>query len=159
MNEIAWVTAGIFIAGLLGCFLPFLPGPPLVWLGALYYAWRTDYATVGWPMLIFLLLLALLGASADWWMSFFGAKKSGASLWASLASLLGGLIGLFVFSLPGMIIGALAAMAAVEYSRHGDWSTVLRAGSGYLIGYLLGTVVQIGVALAMIVIFVLDARF
>ncbi len=159
MNELYLITAGIIIAGLIGCVMPYLPGPPLVWLGMLYYSWRTDFSTVGPAMLALLGALAIFGATADWWMTFLGAKKGGASVWASLASLLGGLVGLVVFHLPGMIIGSLAAIAAVEYYRHGDWNKVLRAGSGYLVGYLLAMVVQVVVSLAMIILFLLDARF
>ena len=147
-------TAIIMGIGLLGCVVPLLPGPPIVWLGALYYAWRTEWTQVGWPMLTLLLVLTLIGSTANYWMSYLGARKSGASPWASLASLVGGVIGMIVFSLPGAIIGAIGGIALVEFRRHRDWKAVLRASGGYVVGYLLSMVVEVVICLIMIGLFV-----
>jgi len=153
MDQLLIETAIIMFIGLVGCVVPFLPGPPLVWLGALYYAWRTNWTELGWPMLAFLLVLALIGSTAELWMSYFGARKGGASGWASVASMVGGVIGLLIFSLPGAIIGAIGAIVLVEYRRHGDWDKVMRASGGYVVGYLLSMVVEVIVCLVMIGLF------
>jgi uncharacterized protein len=144
----------IMAAGFLGSVLPILPGPPLVWLGALYYGWATQFAAYGWPTLILMLLLAIAGSTADTWLSAIVTRKSGASIWATLASIVGGIVGLLVLSLPGLFIGALGAIALVEYSQHKDWNKVLQASKGYLKGYLLSLVVQVLTCLVMIGIFV-----
>jgi len=154
--QIAWA---IIAVGFLGCIVPLLPGPPLVWLGAAFYAYRTDWNQVGIPILVVLLVLALVGSTADIWMSSLGAKKTGASRWATIASLLGGFVGLIVASIPGLIIGSIGAIALVEYSQHKDWNKVLKASGGYLAGYALSIVVQILVCLAMAGIFALAVRF
>ena len=154
MNQLTIETAIIMGIGLLGCVVPLLPGPPIVWLGALYYAWSTDWAEVGWPMLTLLLVLTLIGSTANYWMSYLGARKSGASGWASVASLVGGVIGMIVLSLPGAIIGAIAGIALVEFRRHRDWHAVLRASGGYVVGYLLSMVVEVVICLLMIGLFV-----
>lgn len=153
MNEHLPAAAIMMVLGLAGCVIPVLPGPPLVWLGAMYYAWRNDWTQIGWPMLLLLFILAVIGSTADLWMGYLGAKKGGASIWASLASLAGGLIGLIVFSIPGAIIGSLGAIALVEYYRHKDWNKVLRAGGGYMVGYLLAMVVELAICLVMIGLF------
>lgn len=154
MSEAAITTAVIMIIGLLGAILPLVPGPPLVWLGALYYGWRTGWEVVGWPSLTLLLILAIIGGTADLWMGYLGASKGGASGWATLASLVGGIIGFVVFSLPGMLIGSIAAIVLVEYTRHRDWRKVLQASGGYLVGSLLANVVEVIVCLVMIGLFV-----
>lgn len=153
-SQLALETAIIIGIGLIGCFVPLLPGPPIVWLGMLYYAWRTNWAEVGWFSLAILLVLTLVGSTANTWMSWLGARKGGASGWATVASIAGGLIGLVFFSLPGMIIGAVVSIAAVEYYQHGDWNKVFKAGSGYVVGYLLAMLVEVVVCLLMIGIFV-----
>lgn len=151
----AWVLTVLLMGvGLIGSILPLVPGPPLIWLGALYYGWSTGWTEVGWPSLLLLLLLAIIGGTADLWMGYLGASSSGASGWATLASLVGGLVGLLVLSIPGAIIGSVAAIVVVEYARHRDWRRVLRAGGGYLIGSLLSTVVEVVIALVMIGVFV-----
>ena len=154
MSQIMIETVIIMAVGLLGAVLPLVPGPPIVWLGALYYAWRTGWTEVGWPILIVLLLLAIVGSTADLWMGYLGASKGGASIWSTLASLVGGLVGLIVFSVPGAIIGSIGAIAVVEYLRHRDWRKVMRASGGFVVGWLLATVVELGLCLLMIGLFV-----
>ncbi|HEY0073146.1 MAG TPA: DUF456 domain-containing protein [Abditibacteriaceae bacterium] len=159
MNQLLLETAIIMLVGFIGCVAPLLPGPPIVWLGALYYGWKTDFADYGWPTLLLMLLFALIGSTAEYWLSYFGARKGGASVWSSLAALVGGLIGLLVFSLPGLVIGSFAAIALVEWNQHKDWNKVLKAGTGYLVGYLLSMVVEIVTCIAIVIVFVLAIRF
>ena len=154
MNQTLLETAIIMLVGLIGCVAPLLPGPPIVWLGALYYGWKTDFAEFGWPTLLIMLILTIIGSTAEYWLAYLGSRKSGASPWASVAAVLGGIVGLLVLSLPGLIIGSLAAIAAVEYRRHQDWNKVLKSGAGYLAGYLLSMVVEIIICLIIIGIFV-----
>ncbi len=153
MDGVMLATLVIMFIGLLGAVIPFVPGPPLVWVGALYYAWRTDWTEVGWPILILLLVLAIIGGTADFWMGYLGAHTGGASGLATLASIVGGIIGLLVFSLPGAIIGSIGGIVLVEYPRHGDWRRMLRASGGYVVGWLLSSVVEVVGCLVMIGIF------
>src|SRR5690606_22765167 len=102
MPERSIQTAIIMAAGLICCVIPALPGPPLVFLGAIYYAWQTGWKEVSWPSLSLLFVLMLVGATSNFWLSFLGTRKSGASIWTSVAAFVGGLIGLIVFSLPGL---------------------------------------------------------
>jgi uncharacterized protein YqgC (DUF456 family) len=159
MPDISIQTAIIMAAGLIGCVIPALPGPPLVFLGAIYYAWQTGWKDVSWPSLSLLFVLMLIGATSNLWLPFLGTRKSGASIWTSVAAFVGGLIGLVVLNLPGLFIGALGAIAILEYSRHKDWRKVLSAGKGYLAGYLLSIVVELAICIVMIGVFLLAIRF
>ncbi len=148
----------IMLVGLIGAVAPLVPGPPFVWLGAFYYAWQTDYQSVGVLILLLLGVFAVVGGTADWWLSYLGARRAGASGWATLASMIGGIVGLVLFTLPGMLIGSLAGVVLVEYLRHRDWRRVVRASGGYLAGWLLSTVVEVAVCIVMIGIFLLAVR-
>ncbi len=150
MDQTLLLTGAIMLAGLVGCVAPVLPGPPLVWLGALFYGWQTDWQRIGPVFLAVTLVLALLGGSADLWMGFLGAKKGGASFGSQIAALFGGIIGFLIFSVPGLLLGSVAAIALVEWRKHRDWNAVVRAGGGYLAGYLLAMVVEIIAALLII---------
>ena len=68
--------------------------------------------------------------------------------------LLGGLVGFVAFSLPGAIIGAVLGVLLVELIRLGDLRQALKAGSGWAIGWALSTVLQLGLGLVMVAIFV-----
>jgi uncharacterized protein YqgC (DUF456 family) len=158
MDNTLIFTAILMGMGVLGCVIPVLPGPPLVWLGAMYHGYQTNWSEVSVAILILLFVLAMVGSTADTWMGYLGARSGGASIWSSLAGAAGGMIGLIVLNLPGAILGSLAAVAAVEWYRHRDWSKVLSAGTGYLKGFLLSMVVQFFICLLMIGIFVMALR-
>jgi uncharacterized protein YqgC (DUF456 family) len=68
--------------------------------------------------------------------------------------LLAGLVGFVVFNLPGAIIGAILGVLLTEIVRVGDWRQALKAGSGWVVGWILSTVVQLGIGLIMVAIFV-----
>jgi uncharacterized protein YqgC (DUF456 family) len=147
------VALVLMFIGLLGVILPLVPGIVLVYLAALLYAVIEGFAKIGPVTLAVLTVLTVVGVTADIWVSSLGAKVGGASVWALLGGLALGLVGLIFFSLPGAIVGAVAGVVAVELVRVGDWQKVLKSGGGWLVGWLLSTVVQLSIAFIMIAIF------
>ena len=143
----------IMIAGLLSTFLPLVPGVLIIWLGALAYALATDFTAPGPITFTLITLLSLIGATADIWMSFFGAKAGGASLWGMLAGAILGVIGLIIFFPLGGIIGTLIGVAGVELLRSKDIKAALSTGGWTLGGYLLTTVVQLILGILVIAAF------
>jgi len=148
------ITFVIMFIGLVGITLPVLPGSLLIFAAALFYAVLDGFQTVGWVTLVVLGLLAAVGTTADLWATSMGAKAGGASGWGILAGMLGGLVGLLFFSLPGSIIGALLGMFLVEVLRVKDWRKALKSGGGWLMGWLLSTILELAIGLVMIAIFV-----
>jgi uncharacterized protein len=144
----------VMLVGLIGTVLPMLPGTILILLGALLYALVDGFQAVGWPTMIILGLLTLVATTADIWASSAGARMSGASGWSIVTGLVGGLAGFVLFSLPGAIIGAVAGVLLTEIIRVGDWKKALKAGSGWLLGWAISAVVQLGIGLIMVAIFV-----
>jgi uncharacterized protein YqgC (DUF456 family) len=51
-------------------------------------------------------------------------------------------------------VGAILFVLAAELIRLKDWRQALKAGGGWMVGWLLSTVVSAGLALTMIAIFV-----
>jgi uncharacterized protein YqgC (DUF456 family) len=165
MEEIAmwddpWLIVALVLMfiGLLGVILPLVPGIVLVYLAALLYAVIEGFAKIGPITLAVLTVLAVVGVTADLWVSSLGAKVGGASVWALLGGLVLGLVGLVFFSLPGAILGSVLGVIMVEMGRVGDWRKVLKSGGGWLIGWLLSTVVQLSLALIIIAIFLWQVR-
>jgi uncharacterized protein YqgC (DUF456 family) len=154
MEGVFFTALLIMIVGLVGCAVPGIPGLPIIWLGALFYAWQTGFQVVGWPMLVFLFVLMLIGATSGIWLSALGARRSGVSLWSSALGLLLGVIGLILLSLPGMIIGSLLGVMVGELLRRRDWRHMLRAGGNYLASWALSVVVEGGIGVLMIALFV-----
>jgi uncharacterized protein YqgC (DUF456 family) len=150
----ATIGAGLMmLVGLIGTILPVLPGTVLILAGAFLYALIDGFHVVGWPTLAVLGLMTVIGTSADLWASSIGAKMGGASGWSVLAGLMGGLAGLLIFSLPGAMLGAILSVVLIEIMRQNDWRKAVKAGSGWLVGWALSTIFQLGVGIGMIAIF------
>ena len=144
----------IVLIGLIGTVLPIIPGTILILAGALLYALLDRFQVIGWPTLVVLGVLAAVATTADLWASSVGAKIGGASGWSVVIGLLAGLVGFVVFSLPGAIIGAILGVLLTEIVRVGDWRQALKAGSGWVVGWILSTVVQLGIGLIMVAIII-----
>lgn len=149
-----WLAYALIGIGVLGAVLPMVPGPVLIWLGALLWAWVDRFQRIGWPTLTILTLLMIAASGAELWMSALGARRGGASWLALLAGMALGVAGFVLFSLPGAIIGVLLGILAVEAWRTGGLRPALRSGGGFLLGYLLSAVVQLTLSLIMLGIFV-----
>ena len=87
-----------------------------------------------------------LGAAA------FGVKRVGASRRAMAGAAAGTLLGVF-FGLPGVIIGPFAGAVIGELSARSDLAQAGRVGVAAWIGFLVGTVVKVGIAFIMLGIF------
>jgi hypothetical protein len=67
--------------------------------------------------------------------------------------MVGGLVGMLVFTLPGAILGALLGVLAVEVMRAKDWRKALKAGGGWAVGWLIAALLQAFIGLTMTAIF------
>jgi len=148
------LTLLVMLVGVIGTVVPVIPGTILIFAAALIYALLEGFEAIGWPTLVALGLLTAVATTADIWASSIGAKIGGASGWSVVAGLVGGLIGLFFFSLPGAIVGAILGVLLTEAFRLRDWGKALKAGSGWAIGWVLATILQLIIGLAMVAIFV-----
>ncbi len=146
-------TIALMLIGLIGSALPFVPGSPLILLGAFIYAWYTDFLVVTWGTLVILLLLTVLSQILDYLASILGAKKFGASRWGMSGAFLGGIIGLFSGGILGILIGPFIGALLLEFLHGQDLPASLKIGLGTLVGFLGGAIGKIIIALTMVGIF------
>jgi len=149
---IAIVTI-LMAAGLVGSVLPMLPGTPLIFLGALIYAWYTNFTVVTWGILIVLLVLMLLSQLLEYLASMMGAKKFGASRWGVTGAFFGGIIGLFLGGVFGVIIGPFIGALVLELFHGRTVSTSIKIGFGTVVGFVGGAIGKFIIALTMIGVF------
>lgn len=145
------------LLGLAGSVLPMLPGSPLIFAGALLYAWQTQFAAVGWADLAVLGALALAGQGLDYLASALGAKKYGASRWGMAGACIGGALGLVAASIPGLVIGSFAGAVGLELVKGGTMRASVRVGWGALVGFLCGAVGKVIIAVFMVGYFLVQA--
>jgi uncharacterized protein YqgC (DUF456 family) len=153
MTVMLIVTGLLMLIGLVFTVLPGIPGPLLIFGGALLFALVEGFQIVGWPILVVLGIMAALATGAEAWAGVVGARAGGASGWGILGGLVGGLVGLVFFSLPGGIVGAVLGVLVVELIRSDDGIRALKAGGGWLLGWLLSVVIQLSLGVAMVALF------
>jgi uncharacterized protein YqgC (DUF456 family) len=147
------ITIILMVAGLAGSVLPMLPGTPLIFLGALIYAWYTNFTVVTWGILIVLLTLMLLSQLLENLASMIGAKKFGASRWGITGAFCGGIIGLFLGGIVGIIIGPFLGALLFELFYGKTVKASLQIGFGTVVGFVGGAIGKFIIALTMIGVF------
>src|SRR5688572_22239271 len=103
MVEIATALAIVMmLVGIAGAVLPGIPGTPLIFAGALIYAFATNWSPIGIPQLAILFALMALAEIAGYLSVALGTRRAGGSRWAILGAIAGALAGL-AFAPIGLI--------------------------------------------------------
>ncbi len=142
----------LMIAGILGSFLPVIPGTPLILFGALVYALATDFQPVDMWRLASLAALAVLAYVLDYFSAALGTRKLGGSRWAMLGAVLGGFAGLF-FGLLGILVGPILGAITVELIHRKDIHVALKSGLGAVVGVFIGVVAKLSISVVMVGLF------
>ncbi len=147
------ISAGLILIGLLGTVLPVLPGIPLAFAGMVLAAWVGGFKEISVISLVLLGLLTLASVAIDFLASAIGAKRAGASKMAILGAGIGSLVGVLFFSLPGLILGPFLGVMAVETAKGKSVREASKIGFATWIGMAVGVALKIGLAFAMLGIF------
>lgn len=153
------VSTALIVIGLLGIFIPGLPGTGLVFIGTLVYALATGFQTIGWGTIIIFLLLTLLAMGVDYAAGLLTAQKFGASKQGIIGSVIGGILGFIFFNILGLILGQLAGVILGELAFGRKMNESLKSGLGVFIGYLLGSIVKVTITTLIIIIFYFKVFF
>ena len=142
----------LVVVGMAGVILPALPGLPLVFAGMLVAAWAGGFQQIGWVTLVILGLLTLLSIGVDFFATLVGAKRVGASRKALLGAVIGTFAGLF-FGPIGLFAGPFVGALLGELWHGREIGQAAKVGLGTWLGILLGTVLKLGLAFAMLGLF------
>jgi uncharacterized protein len=154
MTILLWIVAGVLvIAGIIGTVAPVLPGSVLLFAGLLMAAWIDGFEKVGWVPLALLGVLTALTFLADIAATGAGAKKAGASKQAVIGAMIGTVGGIF-YGIIGIFVGPFVGAAAGEFLAKRDLVRAGKVGYDALFGLVLGAVMKIALALAMVGVFV-----
>ncbi len=142
----------LVLVGIAGVILPALPGLPLVFAGMLLAAWAGDFQQIGGWWFIPLGLLMLVSIGVDFLATVVGAKRVGASGKALLGAAVGTIVGLF-FGPIGLFAGPFVGALLGELWHSRELGKATKVGLGTWLGILLGTVLKLGLAFAMLGLF------
>ncbi|MBN1848446.1 MAG: DUF456 domain-containing protein [Deltaproteobacteria bacterium] len=140
------IILGLILAiiGLIGCVLPIIPGPVLSFLSLVLLSFAKGWEPFSAVFWIVMAGLMILVSVLDYIFPAVGAKKSGATKAGMWLSIIGMIIGIFVFPPWGMFIGAFIGGVTGEIISGRKGKEALRVGWGIF----WGNMVSIGLKLA-----------
>lgn len=130
--------------GLAGCILPIIPGPPVSFLALIILSLAKNWEPFGPAFLMIMGGLAVLVTILDYVVPVVGARKYGASRLGVWCSIIGMLIGVFLFPPFGVFIGGFVGAMVGELLAGKEGRQSLRAAWGAFVGNL----VNVGLKLA-----------
>jgi hypothetical protein len=143
------------LTGIIGSFIPVIPGPPLSWLGLLLL-YNTEEVPFDPWFIVVTGAIALLATLLDYYLPVVGTKKYG----GSKRGVWGAIIGLFVavfFPILGpfgILIWPFLGAFLGELSQQKSQKNALRAAWGSFLGFLAGTLIKFGISLVCAGIFI-----
>ena len=141
--DIILIILGIvcLLLGMVGCFLPVLPGPPLSYLGLLLLHW-TEQIHFSTTSLLIWLLVVIVVQILDYISPVLGTKYAGGSKWGNRGCIIGTVAGLFVFPPWGILIGPFVGAVIGELISGKQSVDAVQAGMGAFLGFLFSVVAK-----------------
>ncbi|GEC78515.1 DUF456 domain-containing protein [Flavobacterium aquatile] len=156
--DVILVVLGLIcsILGLLGSFLPALPGAPLSWIGLLLL-YLTDYVENNYWVLGITLLLTIIVSILDYTIPAQGTKKFGGTKYGVWGTNIGLIVGLF-FPPIGFIIGLFvgAFIGELIYNFQ-DKKGALKAAFGAFLGFLVSSFMKFMLCFSFLILFLFVA--
>jgi uncharacterized protein len=147
--DVFWLITAIILmlVGVVGCLLPFLPGPPLSYAALLLMQLRSD-PPFSVRFLILFAVITLFVTVLDYVIPLAGTRRFGGTKYGMWGCTIGLVVGIFV---PpwGIILGPFIGAFAGELVGNAQTDHAFRAAVGSFIGFLFGTLLKLVVCLIM----------
>lgn len=150
LATIAWLglLVGV-LGGLVGVFLPVIPGAIVLWLTVLVHKLMLPDMFSWWGVWI-LFAFVLIDRVVDFAGTALGTKWFGGSKWAIFGAVIGGLVGIF-FGPLGLILGPVAGAFSLELiAAKAHPKVAAKSGVGAGVGFGISTLGRFIVCLLMI---------
>ncbi|MCL6293927.1 DUF456 domain-containing protein [Jejuia spongiicola] len=143
MDIILIIIAALFIVlGIIGSFLPVLPGPLTSWVGLLILHF-TDAIPMDMSFIIITLVIAIFIWILDYIIPAIGTKRFGGTRSGMIGTTIGLIVGLIAPIPGGIIIGPFVGALIGELLNNADSKTAIKAAFGSFIGFLTSTFIKL----------------
>lgn len=141
------------IVGLVGSFLPVLPGTPMSLIGLLLL-YLTDFIKINYWILGITLFITIVISILDYTLPAQATKKFGGSKYGVIGTNVGLIIGLF-FPPFGFVIGLfLGAFIGELIYNSSNTRSALKAAVGAFIGFLVSSFMKFMICLSFLLLFI-----
>lgn len=152
MTDVVVAVAVVMGIGLLGTLVPLLPGLPLIWAGAVVFGLSQGWGVVGGVAMVVITLLGLAGLAGKVVVPHRRVAARGVPRSSLIVAGLFGLVGFFVVPVVGLPLGAAAGLTLAERRRSADWSSAWGSARAAIVGFGLGTLLELAAGMAMIAV-------
>ena len=145
--DLLLIIVGLFFIfiGLIGSFVPVIPGPITAWVGLLIL-FQTSFLSPDSVFLVTTFSVAIGVFILDYFIPIIGAKKFGGTRSGIIGATLGLMIGLIFLGPLGIFLGTFSGALVGELIHDpNDKKTALKAATGSLIGFLTGVFLKFSV--------------
>ena len=156
-NILALISLLLIGVGILGTFLPVLPGLILCFAGVLLYKFGVNPNFSNWYVIIFG-ILTIASVILNYVIPLKTTEKYGGSNYGKIGGFLGTIIGFFFIPIPfGFLIGMFLGvfLGEILHDRN-DKKKAFNATKGALIGFIYGTGFNLLIGLAMFLVVLIN---
>ena len=157
MDILFLILGFLFVClGIVGSFLPILPGPLTSWIGLLLLQ-LTEIIPLDWTFLSITLAIALLIWVLDYFIPAIGTKRFGGTRYGVYGTTIGLIIGLLSPIPFGMLLGAFFGAFIGELLHNSkDTNRALKASFGAFVGFLASVTIKFSIATVYVILFLLE---
>ena len=128
------VVSLFFLVGLLGSFIPVIPGNLVIWVGIVIHKLWMGPESVSWSFVGWTAGAVILAQGLDLLCTWWGARRFGASWRGALGAVVGGILGLLTLGFLGLLIGPILGAIIAELLSDRSFREAGRAGLGTVVG-------------------------
>ena len=137
------------LIGIIGSFLPIIPGPVTSWLGILLLN-LTSAVEFNLNFVLITFTVAVSVGILDYIIPILGVKKLGGSRSGQIGTTVGLIVALVILGPIGIIIGPFMGALLGEMSTNKSFQNSLKPAFGSFIGVIVGSVIKFLISLSFL---------
>ncbi|MBN09517.1 MAG: hypothetical protein CMC79_04010 [Flavobacteriaceae bacterium] len=145
------VSLFFILLGIIGCFLPVIPGPLTSWIGFLFF-FQINGIDKNYSLITITGIIALCVFLIDLIFPIIGAKKFGGTKTGIIGASLGLIFGLVIFGPLGLIIGVFLGAFIGELTQNRKRKALI-AALGTIIGIITGVLLKFSLSIIFLLIY------
>lgn len=143
----------LMIGGVIGSFIPIIPGPLVSISGASIYFWSTGYSSPHPVIFSVIVLTGIFALGLDYLAGYIGADQSDASQKTAIAAGIASFLLFFVSGPVGILIGTGLTVLLRELMLGKEFEDASRSAVYTTVAMLASVFAKVGLTLLMLILF------
>ena len=149
------ISAVLIILGIIGSFMPILPGPLTSWFG-LFILNLISSVEIDSALLIITFIIAATIFILDSLIPIYGSKYFGATKYGIIGASIGLVIGIITPIPFGILIGPILGALIGELLFNNDLRKSIKSSIGVLIGFVVSSLIKFVISIVYLMIYLVQ---